>query len=527
MASLQFGGSKINPILGAALLCELQNIEGTELMRKLITFLAFWVALGFVSSANAGGNVGPHWDSNRVLEHRSSAKNDGIVLEYRADTTANGKPIKNRTGIVRIGNDFDHISSGSGNTITDYKLCRVFTWTDAESTFDNLSCYAEPAFRAIELQNRLALRKMLVESSAEEIQYLGTDHSFWLEQEFATQSSKSDPLTLSETPVELRWQLGGKTVTTISKDGFSFDTKDANLIERFIARHISIHPQVRNAIVNRGIFPLKIEILRRTRDGESIETISYSLRERVAVEYPLPRNLNSRVVTRSIGTTIEAAGLKETLSAIAGTTKYPKPTFTELMNNLEAVAKTGGSLQTTLTFLKLTQFYGGVLYSDQQKMEQLRAIMPGVIAQLQTGDGARLMAASNLAGSAGAGAEREAAAEYLARTKDMDQLDFGTFRLVTFANLARISKDSGQWNKAVFASTPSVTDSYWIHIASQPWASNAFKDLGDAKYEQFDTFEAWNVWDLGKAVDPDWQRGSLESVERLENDIRAKMQDYF
>ena len=236
-------------------------------MRKLITFLAFSVALGFVSSANAGGNVGPHWDSNHVLEFRGSAKNDAIVFEYRANITAKGKPIKNRTGIVRIGNDFDHISSGSRNTITDYKLCRVFTWTDTESTFENQSCYAEPAFRAIELQNRLALRKMLVESGAREIQHLGTDHSFWLEQEFATQNSKSDPLTLSETPIELKWQLGGKTVTTISKDGFSFDTKDANLIERFIARHISIHPQVRNAIINRGIFPLKIEILRRTRDG--------------------------------------------------------------------------------------------------------------------------------------------------------------------------------------------------------------------------------------------------------------------
>jgi len=496
-------------------------------MRKLITFLAFCVALGFVSSANAGDNVGPHWDSNRVLELRSSAKNNVIVLEYRADTTAKGVLMKNRTGIVRIGDDFDHISSGSSNTITDYKLCRAFTWTDTESTFENLSCYAEPAFRAIELQNRLALRKMIGESGATEIQYLGTDHSFWLEQEFATQNTKSDPLTLSETPIELKWQLGGKTVTTISKDGFSFDTKDANLIARYLARHLSIHPQVRNAIVNRGIFPLKIEILRRMRDGERIETISYLLRERVAVEYPLPRNLTSNVVTRSTGTTIEAAGLKETLSAISGTTKYPKPTFAELMNKLEAAAKTGESLQTTLTFAKLTQFYGGVLYSDQQKMEQLRAIMPGVIVQLQTGDGARLMAASNLAGSAGAGAEREAAAKYLAGAKDMDQLDFGTFRLVTFANLARISKDSAQWNKSVFASTSSVTDSYWIHIAAQPWASNAFKDLGDAKYEQFDTFEAWNIWDLGKAVDPDWQKGSMKSVERLENNIRTKMQDYF
>lgn len=497
------------------------------MIRKLITLLALGVALGFVSSASAGDNVGPHWDSNRVLELRGSAQNDAIVLQYRADTTAKGKPIKNRTGLVRIGNDFDHISSGSRNTITDYKLCRVFTWTDTENTFENLSCYAEPGFRAIELQNRLALRKMLVESSAREIQYLGTDHSFWLEQEFATQNSKSDPLILSETPVELRWQLGGKTVTTISKDGFSFDTKDANLIERFIARHISIHPQVRNAIVNRGIFPLKIEILRRTRDGESVETISYSLRERIAVDYPLPRNLNSSLVTRSTGTTIEAAGLKETLSAIAGTAKYPKPTFTELMNKLEAVAKTGGSLQTALTFLKLTQFYGGALYSDPQKMEQLRAIMPEVVPQLQTGDGAMLMAASNLAGSGGVGAEREAAAKYLAGAKDMDGFDFGTFRLVTFANLARTSKDSGQWNQAVFASTPSIIDSYWIHIAAQPWASNAFKDLGDAKYEQFDTFEAWNVWDLGRAVDPDWQRGSMESVGRLEDNIRAKMHDYF
>ena len=74
---------------------------------------------------------------------------------------------------------------------------------------------------------------------------------------------------------------------------------------------------------------------------------------------------------------------------------------------------------------------------------------------------------------------------------------------------------------------PSLTDSYWTHIAAFPWASNAFKDLGDTSYSQFETFKAWEAWDLGRAIDPDWQLSSMKSVDDLEKRIRLMMPDSF
>jgi len=124
-------------------------------------------------------------------------------------------------------------------------------------------------------------------------------------------------------------------------------------------------------------------------------------------------------------------------------------------------------------------------------------------------------------------AEKVPNRRYLSNADNLDKIEFGTFRYVTFANLVRISGGTKKWDKAIFEKMPSLTDGYWKHIAAYPWASNAFKDLGDTWYVQFEAFRAWEAWDLGRAVDPDWPRGSMQSVTKLEQNIRSAMPDNF
>ncbi len=58
---------------------------------------------------------------------------------------------------------------------------------------------------------------------------------------------------------------------------------------------------------------------------------------------------------------MEAAGLRQTLRAIAGTAKPPKPSLSELLDHIKVATAQGHSLEAFLEFLTLSQQYIGDL----------------------------------------------------------------------------------------------------------------------------------------------------------------------
>jgi hypothetical protein len=74
---------------------------------------------------------------------------------------------------------------------------------------------------------------------------------------------------------------------------------------------------------------------------------------------------------------------------------------------------------------------------------------------------------------------------------------------------------------------PSLADCYWKHIAAYPWASPVFKDLGDYRYSRYEMPEAWEAWDLGRAIDPQSDLWMMREVGQLENKLRQAMPDNF
>ena len=141
------------------------------------------------------------------------------------------------------------------------------------------------------------------------------------------------------------------------------------------------------------------------------------------------------------------------------------------------------------------------------------AILKPVVA---TPDFGPFYRATLLAGQKGSEPERETAARYLASATDLDALPYGTFRYVTFANLIRFSQNASRWDKSIFQAMPNIRDCYWTHIASHPWSASIFKDLGDFHYSSFDAFHAWQAWDLGRSIDPDWEAGTIKAVAAFE-----------
>ena len=110
----------------------------------------------------------------------------------------------------------------------------------------------------------------------------------------------------------------------------------------------------------------------------------------------------------------------------------------------------------------------------------------------------------------------------------MDQMPFGTFRYVTFANLVRVSPGSSKWDPAIFKRMPpALVDDYWTHIAAYPWSANAYKDLGDTYIAAYNMPNAWLAFDLGREVDPNWQDGPMAEVAEYEKRLRLAQPEFF
>jgi len=508
----------------------MQIVSGNEEVVVQKIFVCFIVVFGFLwgSTTHAQDLVTPDWDSDRILANRAQSDDNAIVIIFRSETKSGDKQPVVKSGTVRLWSDFDQISIGTSEIITDYRLCRVFGWKHSETKFSNQSCYAGPTFRKMELSNRLQIGKIFKQIAKPEADFSGAGEPFWMEQELAVQNTVSNPLAMLESAKYREWKLAGKTVVKTSIAGLPFLSKDRQKFARYFARYLSIHPQIRRAILDSGKIPSQIVATHRNSLGREItEIISFSSIENVRAAYPLPPKMRSDTELRSAGNSAEAKGIRRTLGALYGFAQPPKPSFDEIFSRMEVAAKKKEPLEATLAFLELTQTYGGAIMAERERLERVRSIMPILQPMFESNEAANLMKASNLAGKMGAEPEREASALYLANARGLDEIGFGTFRYVTFANLVRISKGTKKWDEAIFKKMPSLTDSYWTHIAAYPWASNAFKDLGDTWLAQFETFKAWEVWDLGKAIDPDWRRGSMKSVADYEKNIRASMPDSF
>ena len=421
--------------------------------------------IGLVASAAvAAPPPSPAWTSDQIRAARPVDPVQALVMEYVLD---------------------------------DFTLCRSLAWQAAGSTFDNDSCYAGPAFRLAELANRRMLRAIIQQSGGKLAPAAtGTDAPYWAEQQLSIQDAISDPLVASAGARGMEWRLGNEVVVRTSGDGLPFSEAERQAMARYLARHVDLHPQVRQALLQAGRLPGQIVIERRDLDRKSTEVLTFSNPQRRTVSYPLPPHLVPVLAGRSGTTAAEATGIRQTLLAIAGTAKPPKPGLDELIGRIREAVSAGRSIDAILQFMALSQQYGGELQSDPTQMDKLRALTPLLKPMMAAPEVAELTRASMLAGTTAPSPEREGAARYLADATKLDALPFGTFRYVT-------------------------------HLAAYPCASPAFKDLGEYLYSQFDMPRAWQAWDLGRAVDPLWRGGPMQAVAAYEERVRRTVPSNF
>jgi hypothetical protein len=463
---------------------------------------------------------GPHWGSDQVRSVRSSAPVDALVIDFRREVAENGSPPKGESGSATLAADFIVTVTGDAHALDDFALCRSMAWHAGDAAFTNESCYALPGFRLAELANRRYLRDVLGVASKDAARKLGAADSFyWTEQDLAIQDQPSDPLVAAQTAQGTEWRLG-KEVVLRTSGGIAFSPDERKAVGRYIARRLGLHPQVQRALLAAGSLPERIVIERRMFDRRSTETINFSNPRRRKVDYPPPQHLASALEKRAKEQSAEGSGLRQTLLAIAGTAQPPKPTFDELVDRFRTDAEGGRFLPAYLQFMALSLQYGGELRNDPAKVTRLRSVGQLLQASAAAPDVADLHRASTVAGSTAESPQQETAARYLADASRLDTYFFGTFRYLTFANLVMSARDVDGWDKSILEKMPPLADCYWTHITAYPWSSMPFKDLGDYWYRQFDSARAWAAWDLGRAVDPGWGGGPMQSVANLENHLR-------
>lgn len=486
----------------------------------------FLAALALSAAAMAGPAAAlPHWSSDQIRAARPLAAEEAVVFDMRTEVRRGDQPPTVTLSTVTLAPSFSQTTSGEDHRLDDHALCRELHWNDGAKLVGDVSCYALPAFRVIELRNRQFLGRMLAKAKLGDAQATGP---YWDEAALGVQAGAGAPLTARTNGEATEYRLGRLTPVKVEGITGQLSPGEMERFVRYLSRNVSLHPQVRRDIAKRGDLPGKIESQNATLGvvrGTTIVTFS-NLR-RTPTAFPLPASLSSETrVAAAKGDTARDAGLRVALAAIDEKPASAKPTLRALRDGFTSAKD---PLQAYLYFVNMTQQYGAEITKGPDSRAIIAEISPGLRLALLDPRVAQFDAASRLAGGdPRAKGDPQAAARFLAEDGEMDVMHFGTFRRVTYANLAQSTQGAQKWDPAITAAMPrDLADNYWIHIAAYPWSSNAFKDVGQAYFQSFDTPSAWLAYDLGRAVDPDWRTTSMAEVEALETRLRTEEPDFF
>ena len=257
------------------------------------------------------------------------------------------------------------------------------------------------------------------------------------------------------------------------------------------------------------------------------KTLTITNARRIQMSLPLPGGLTSDLYDRAKAETVFGRGLRQALAGIDGKAKPEKPTFDALLASMKDASSQGRSSEVMLLFLAMTQQYGGE-FSGPRGQTIKSQVIPLFTKAKADAAANMLWDSGGLAGDAQAPGDREAAARFLANATDLDQMTFGTFRYVTYANLFRMTSQAGEWDAAIRNAMPQdLVDNYWTHVASYPWAGNVYKDIGDTYYAAYDPLNAWLAFDLGRTIDTDWRGGVLSGLAAYEDQLQISEPDFF
>lgn len=460
----------------------------------------------------------PYSTSDQIRAARPLGAQEALIIDLTFAGVA-ADPVEKRARAT-LAQTFNHLEMDGTHQLDDYGLCRMLSWPDGGGVM-NMNCHAIPFFAFNELQNRLALTKMIASATSQKPAVEAAP--YWSEAGLGVAPQDAKPLQIRAAAGGVQYLLGPQAAGSISGDLGALSPAEARAFSRFLARHFPMHPQMRADIAGRARLPMVIEVMQTNPAGQvAAQRMTLANLRREKAEYPLPGGLPSALRAQVAGdASPRGQALRRALAVVDSGGKDRPPSFESLMDGV----RKGGEppLASLMLFLNVTQQYGGRITADRAALESIR---PQIQAFMRDPQAGRFLAANNLAGNPAAPGDRVAAARFLAEADALDKAPFGTFRYVTYANLAANSEGSAQWPADIRAKMPMrLEDNYWRHIAAYPWASNTYADL--ANLFPFDPQTAWLLQDLGRAVDTDWKSGVMGRAAAYEARLRTAAPDFY
>jgi hypothetical protein len=490
-------------------------------MRVLRPLIA--VALAFGLSAGAAlAQVSPLWGSDQIRSARPMAPAQALVFDLHREVNRPGRPIGPVDQVVTLAPSFSLIAEGGRRILEDHALCRTLVWTEGGHTVGNDSCYAAVSVRDFEIRNRVMMARILQAAKTPEAM---ADIAL-SEAELNIAAPGAKPLTVRKTPSGTEYLAGKILVARVEGSAGALSAEEMHRLVRFFARDANLHPQARGGLAAGGQLPARIESNAGSAAGEQVFTLSHL--RRVEVDYPLPVGLPSSLAEAArTGSTPRDLAVRRIAAVIAE--GAPRPSVEALVAAMRKAAADGHDLQAILLFMELSQEHADLFRSTDPAARALAAEAAALLRRQMSGAGASaFMQASDLAGDSKMKGDRQAAARFLALSHQMDGLDFGTFRYVTYANLVAGAGDTKTWDPAIAKAMPAnPADGFWLHIAAHPWAANAYKDVGDVYLTGYAMDQAWVAYDLGRAADPQWRVGVMPVLAKYEDGLRAAHPDFF
>jgi hypothetical protein len=467
---------------------------------------AGWVLaalLGLFPTAGAAADfakIGPQATVADIIGQRPST---GLaVLKLQFAENRNGEAHALRIG---IGADFVVIDDGTLRTILDCRLRRRIVADASRKTFANGSLYALVDFFSRETLNRLYQRN-LVRRATGSTASLGSP--FWSQSELHLVAAEDE-----QVPIDRNTGSDGVTHVVVGKEEVaSFAPSDETLspveaagLSHVLLIYTSLHPAIVKAIIESGRLPrtFSYAISRSGRRGEDSWTLTKA--ERITANYPLPADYKPDVdiTTPSVRTV-----LPRVLDAIAHR-NAPRP----LAAYREDIARAHNAKQGVQTYLIGTEAllqYGEAAFAcgapDPCKTrEALAAVWNGdtSVAPLRQASEAEARGDLKTALSLRLSVSRHG----LSDAYVLDDLIGNTYA------------EMGDFESAL-KYLP-------LAVEGNPFVASFYKDLGDVFLGDYNSFDAWILYDLARALPGGETAPVIDSVTENEKALAKAYPQFF
>jgi hypothetical protein len=393
---------------------------------------------------------------------------------------------------VVLNKDYFIRNDERSRTIYDFEKKRIFTVDDQKKQYQDNSLYSDLGFRVYELKNREFLGNIMQKAgvAGNPMSAAVSEHLFSLE-------IKDVKTKIEEAKHNgnLTFSADGKPLMTISEDGEAVGRDELSRFLRFVRYTYGGHPAILRRISALGKIPGKITINRYNMAAEIMTLTLISDQTGPDAPYSLTGSEEK----------LDSASAEDALARTMLRIKkeppelYRKQSDETLLNASKAFEKKQ-YLTSMLSYLEYSLQTGSPLPESFQARREA----------IQNDVSVREFFAVLTPNSK---EEAEKALPVYEKLRGKEK----TKNHVLMIFEANIRSSLGQEEKA---------EKLFLQVLKQnPYITGVYKDLGDIYFNRYLTPKAWQCWDLGRRLAPEFK--NFKPIDELEKKLAQEHPEYF